>query len=166
MSETLNITSSGRQERYRELLPQLKSLVEQEKDAIANIANVCAALSQAMGFFWVGCYRVYGNELLLGPFRGDIACTRIRHGKGVCGSAWAQQTTLIIPDVDAFPGHIACSSQSRSEVVVPVFYEGKVVGVLDVDSDKLNDFSLSVDGYWLAEVARLIAPFVKDIALL
>jgi L-methionine (R)-S-oxide reductase len=142
MAESLTLSpNSERAERYKELLPQIKALIASETDAIANLANTAAALRQAFGFFWVGFYLVKGEELVLGPFQGDIACTRIAHGRGVCGSAWAQKQTLVVPDVDAFPGHIACSSLSRSEIVVPVIKDGIVIAVLDVDSDRLDDFS-------------------------
>ena len=125
---------------YNSLLPQIKALVGDEKDAIANLANITAALKQAFGFFWVGFYIVKKNELVLGPFQGPIACTRIAFGKGVCGTAWKERRTVIVPDVEQFPGHIACSSESKSEIVVPVFKNGKVAGVLDIDSDRLNTF--------------------------
>ena len=123
------------------MLPQLKSLIEGESDVIANLANVSAALKETFGFFWVGFYIVKGDELVLGPFQGPIACTRIRKGRGVCGTAWAKAATQVVPDVDAFPGHIACSSSSRSEIVVPLRNrDGEVWGVLDVDSEDLNSF--------------------------
>lgn len=157
MAEALSIsTELNRSQRYEELLPQIQSLISGETDTVANLANTAAALRQAFGFFWVGFYLVKGNELVLGPFQGDIACTRIAYGKGVCGSAWAQQKTLLVPDVDAFPGHIACSSLSRSEIVVPITKEGRVVGVLDVDSDQLNDFS-SVDQQALETLCQWLA---------
>lgn len=157
MAEALSIsTELNRSQRYEELLPQIQSLIGGETDAIANLANVAAALRQAFGFFWVGFYLVKGNELVLGPFQGDIACTRIAYGKGVCGSAWAQQKTFLVPDVDAFPGHIACSSLSRSEIVVPITKAGQVVGVLDVDSDQLDDFS-TVDQQALETLCQWIA---------
>lgn len=159
MAEALSIsTELNRSQRYEELLPQIQSLIGGETDAIANLANVAAALRQAFGFFWVGFYLVKGNELVLGPFQGDIACTRIAYGKGVCGSAWAQQKTFLVPDVDAFPGHIACSSLSRSEIVVPITKAGQVVGVLDVDSDQLDDFS-TVDQQALETLCQWIAGF-------
>jgi len=127
-------------EQYRQLLPQIEALTTGELDLTANLANTAAALRQAFGFFWVGFYLVKGDELVLGPFQGPIACTRIRRGKGVCGSSWAEAKTLLVPDVEQFPGHIACSSDSKSEIVVPVLKDGQVVAVLDVDSDQLNDF--------------------------
>lgn len=157
MAEHLEVDrSTARQERYAALLPQLASLMEGENDALANMANCCAALRQTFGFFWVGFYLVKDSELVLGPFQGDVACTRIAFGKGVCGTAWQRKETIIVPDVDGFPGHIACSSASRSEIVVPVVKQGKVVAVLDVDSDLLDDFS-DADRSGLEAVASLIA---------
>ncbi|MEM9416568.1 MAG: GAF domain-containing protein [Planctomycetota bacterium] len=148
MPESLALTPNlPRAERYRELLPQLRAMLEGETDTIANLANTAAALKQAFGFFWVGFYLVKPQDnsetqLVLGPFQGHIACTRIAKGRGVCGSAWEQRQTLIVPDVDAFPGHIACASDSKSEIVVPMLDDtGEVWGVLDIDSDKLDDFS-------------------------
>lgn len=141
MAENLYVDGGTKGEKYRALLPQLKSLIEGESDVIANLANVSAALKETFGFFWVGFYIVKGDELVLGPFQGPIACTRIRKGRGVCGTAWAKATTQVVPDVDAFPGHIACSSSSRSEIVVPLRNrDGEVWGVLDVDSEDLNSF--------------------------
>ena len=143
---------------YQQLLPQLRALVEAEDDPIANAANLMAALREALGFFWVGVYYVRGEELVLGPFQGPVACTRIRRGRGVCGAAWARGQTVVVPDVDAFPGHIACASASKSEIVVPVLgADGHVVAVLDVDSDHLADFSAALDQAPLEEVARLLA---------
>lgn len=164
MSESLTITATNRHDQYAELFPQLEALVQGEDDAIANIANICAAIAQALGFFWVGCYRVQGNMLCLGPFRGDIACTRIPRGRGVCGTAWAEDKTLVVPDVEAFPGHIACSSLSRSEIVAPIRHEGQVVGVLDIDSLHLNEFDDTTDRLWVDRIADLLAPFVAQIA--
>ncbi|UPL49181.1 GAF domain-containing protein [Hymenobacter sublimis] len=141
MAEELHLdTTVSKAEQYRQLLPQIVALTTGEPDRVANLANTAAALRQAFGFFWVGFYLVQGQELVLGPFQGPIACTRIRHGKGVCGASWAQAATLLVPDVEQFPGHIACSSDSKSEIVVPVLKNGQVVAVLDVDSDQLNDF--------------------------
>ncbi|MFG1495019.1 GAF domain-containing protein [Saccharospirillum sp. HFRX-1] len=142
MAETLNINSAAdRQQQYADLLPQLRGLISGEPNRTANLANLAAAIRQTFGFFWVGFYLVDGDELVLGPFQGDIACTRIGFGQGVCGAAWQEATTQWVPDVDAFPGHIACSSQSRSEVVVPVLVDDDVVAVLDIDSDQLDDFT-------------------------
>lgn len=157
MAETLTVTeSASKAEQYRSLLPQLSALVSDETNRVANLANLAAALRQTFGFFWVGFYLVEGDELVLGPFQGDIACTRIGFGKGVCGAAWQEATTQWVPDVDAFPGHIACSSQSRSEVVVPILVHDEVVAVLDVDSDRLNDFD-EQDLEGLQNVATLVA---------
>jgi L-methionine (R)-S-oxide reductase len=140
MGESMEFHSTDRRERYHELWPQLYALTCQESDLIANMANAAAALRQAFGFFWVGFYLVRGQELVLGPFQGPVACTRIAHGRGVCGTAWAERRSICVEDVDQFPGHIACSSESRSEVVVPICVDGSVVAVLDIDSDRLSDF--------------------------
>src|SRR6476659_9438988 len=140
MSEDLQIATGTKEEQYQALLPQIKGLLEGETDLIANLANVAAALKEQFGWLWVGFYLVKGDELVLGPFQGPIACTGIRNGKGVCGASWAQAQTIRVPDVEAFPGHIACSSDSKSEIVVPILKNGQVVAVLDVDSDQLNDF--------------------------
>ncbi len=156
MAEQLNITAVVRREAYKELLPQLNALIDAEPSWIANLANISAALKQTFGFFWVGFYLVEKGELVLGPFQGEIACTRIGFGKGVCGSAWQNGETLVVPNVDEFPGHIACSSNSRSEIVVPMFSDGKVIGVLDVDSDKLDDFNED-DLVGLEKIAALAA---------
>ena len=130
----------GKAERYRAFLPQLAALLEGETDPIACLANACAALREAFGFFWAGFYLVKNDELVLGPFQGSVACMHIKKGRGVCGTAWAERRTLIVPDVDQFPGHIACSSLSRSEIVVPIIVGDEVKGVLDIDSDCLNAF--------------------------
>jgi L-methionine (R)-S-oxide reductase len=140
MAENLFITADTKAARYTELLPQIEALTSAEPDLTANLANTAAALRQAFGFFWVGFYLVKGEELVLGPFQGPIACTRIRRGRGVCGTSWAEARTVLVPDVEEFPGHIACSSDSKSEIVVPVLKNGQVIAVLDVDSDQLNDF--------------------------
>jgi GAF domain-containing protein len=142
-------------EKYQQLLPQIEALTAGEPDLIANLANTMGALKQTFGFFWVGAYLVKSDELVLGPFQGPIACTRIRHGKGVCGASWAQAQTLLVPDVEQFPGHIACSSESKSEIVVPVLKDGQVVMVLDVDSDQLNDFDQD-DQQALEQLAQLM----------
>jgi len=141
---------------YENLLPQIKSLVEGETDLIANMANVSACLKDTFNFWWVGFYRVEGEELVLGPFQGPLACTRIRKGKGVCGTAWQEAKTMIVPDVDAFPGHIACSSLSRSEIVVPIVKDGKVTAVLDIDSEKLATFD-QTDQKYLEQLAEALA---------
>jgi GAF domain-containing protein len=156
MAEALIIAKSGnKQERYNTLLPQIASLVEDETDFIANLSNIVAALKQTMGFFWVGVYFVKEDQLVLGPFQGPIACTRINFGKGVCGTAWKEKKTIVVPDVDAFPGHIACSSDARSEIVLPAYHQGEVMLVLDVDSDQRNDFD-EVDQVALEQVMRII----------
>ncbi|WP_303309560.1 GAF domain-containing protein [Hymenobacter sp. BT730] len=138
--ELLLDTTLSKAEQYRQLLPQIEALTTGEPDLVANLANTVAALRQAFGFFWVGFYLVKEDALVLGPFQGPIACTRIRRGKGVCGASWDQAKTILVPDVEQFPGHIACSSDSKSEIVVPVLKDGQVVAVLDVDSDQLADF--------------------------
>jgi GAF domain-containing protein len=140
MAESLKKIEGTKEEVYNELLPQIKALIEDEEDLIANLSNTVAVLKETFGFFWVGFYFVKGDDLVLGPFQGPIACTRIRYGRGVCGTAWKELKTQIVPDVDAFPGHIACSSLSRSEIVVPLIKNGTIWGVLDVDSAELNTF--------------------------
>jgi GAF domain-containing protein len=148
MSETIQILDQGtKEEQYVNLLPQIFSLVSGEKDQIANFANVSAALKAAFDFFWVGFYRVVEQELVLGPFQGPIACTRIAFGKGVCGQSWKQASTLIVPDVNQFPGHIACSAWSQSEIVVPLIEHDRVIAVLDIDSDRLNAFDAIDQSY-------------------
>ena len=155
MAEDLKISEGNKEERYAMLLPQVVSLVEGESDRIAGMANMAAALAQTFGFFWVGFYRVIGDKLVLGPFQGPIACTRIAFGKGVCGTAWKRAETVIVPDVDAFPGHIACNSASRSEIVVPVKADGEVIAVLDIDSDRLGAFD-EVDQRYLEQLVALL----------
>lgn len=140
MAESILLSSGNKQEQYEQLLPQILAITQAESDLIANLANTTAMLKQQFGWFWVGFYLVKGTELVLGPFQGTLACTRIAKGKGVCGSAWQQAQTIVVPDVDQFPGHIACSSDSKSEIVVPIIRNGEVIGVLDVDSDAYNDF--------------------------
>ena len=155
MAEHLTINGNSKEEKYATLLPQLKSLIEAEDDVIANMANVAACIMETFHFWWVGFYRVIDNTLVLGPFQGPLACTRIKRGKGVCGTAWDKAQTIFVEDVEQFPGHIACSSASRSEIVVPIFDKDyKVVAVLDIDSEHLNTFD-STDKKWLEEVARL-----------
>ena len=151
MAEDLQLVEGSKTEQYRALLPQIRALVEGEPDRVANLANIVAALHQQFGWLWVGFYVVKNAELVVGPFQGPVACTRISKGRGVCGASWQQERTLIVPDVEAFPGHIACSSLSRSEIVVPIFEGPGVVGVLDVDSTELNAFD-EEDRRWLEEL--------------
>ena len=157
MSESIIIAQNQPKDaRYRELLPQLQSLVEGETDFIANLANVAAALKEVFGWWWVGFYLVKGNELVLGPFQGPVACTRIALGRGVCGTAWKEKRSILVPDVNQFPGHIACSSASVSEIVVPVFNKGnEVIAVLDVDSERYDVLD-EVDVVWLEKIVLLI----------
>ena len=155
MAEDLHIIGGNKSEQYQSLLPQIKGLLDGEPDLIANLANIVAALKEQFGWLWVGFYIVKNEELVLAPFQGPVACTRIRKGKGVCGSSWANGETLIVPDVEKFPGHIACSSLSRSEIVVPVILNNEVVAVLDVDSENLNHFD-TTDQYYLEQVVSLI----------
>ena len=156
MAEDLSIAKGTKEEQYLSLLPQIKGLLEGEPDLVANLANVAAALKEQFGWFWVGFYLVKGEELVLGPFQGPVACTRIKKGRGVCGSSWAQEKTLIVPDVEKFPGHIACSSLSRSEIVLPLIRKGMVTGVLDVDSADLDNFD-ETDRRYLQEIIDLIS---------
>jgi L-methionine (R)-S-oxide reductase len=156
MAEDLQITTSAnKEEQYQSLIPQIEALLYGEPDLVANLANIAAALKEQFKWFWVGFYLVKQNELVLGPFQGPVACTRIAKGRGVCGSAWQQAETLIVPDVDKFPGHIACSSLSRSEIVLPLFNNNEVVGVLDVDSSELNEFD-EIDTKYLTQIVNLI----------
>lgn len=155
MAEDLKIAQGSKQEQYLELIPQIKGLLNGEPDLVANLANTAAALKEQFGWFWVGFYLVKENELVLGPFQGPVACTRIRKGRGVCGSSWEQAKTLIVPDVEKFPGHIACSSLSKSEIVVPLFVNGVVVGVLDVDSSELDQFD-QTDANYLEQIVGLL----------
>lgn len=157
MSEDLQIDkNSSREEKYISLIPQLQALIQGEPDLIANMANVSAALKEVFGFWWVGFYLVKNNELVLGPFQGPVACTRIAYGKGVCGSSWKEAKTIIVPDVDQFPGHIACSSASRSEIVLPLFKNKEVIAVLDVDSEHLNHFDNN-DEIYLTKILSLLS---------
>lgn len=156
MAEELKITAVSKEEKYRELIPQIKALLDGESDQTANLANICAALKFGMNFFWVGFYFVKQDQLVLGPFQGPVACTRINKGKGVCGTVWQKAETIVVPDVDLFPGHIACSSASKSEIVVPLFNkQNKVIGVLDVDSDELNSFD-ETDAMYLKQIMDLL----------
>ena len=153
-----------KEEKYLALLPQLQSLLSDESDPIARMANLAALLHQEMGFWWTGFYRVKDNELVLGPFQGPVACTRIAFGRGVCGTSWKERRTIVVPDVEQFPGHIACSSESRSEIVVPVWHHGGIVAVLDIDSRELNTFD-AVDRKFLEKAAALIYGPQRDIWL-
>ncbi|QQT28147.1 GAF domain-containing protein [Sphingobacterium spiritivorum] len=155
MAEDLNILTGNKAEQYKGLIPQIEALISGESNLIANLANISAALKEQFGFFWVGFYLVEAEELVLGPFQGPVACTRIKKGKGVCGTAWAEEQTLIVPDVDKFPGHIACSSLSKSEIVLPVRVGGKIIAVLDVDSDTLNSFDQE-DAVYLEKILSFI----------
>lgn len=170
MAESIAVSGNTKKDRYESLIPQIRALVQGEPDSIANISNMVAALKYGMSFFWVGIYFVKPHpqpfspgrgeqpELVLGPFQGSVACTRIAFGKGVCGSSWKEKKTLLVPDIEKFQGHITCSSDSKSEVVVPVLRNGEVFAVLDVDSDKLNDFD-DTDKKYLEEIATIIAEF-------
>ncbi len=162
MAEELIISAGSKEEKYRELLPQIEAVVEDETDLIANMANIASMLHETFGFWWTGFYRVHpplgeqeGNFLILGPFQGPLACTRIKKGEGVCGTAWERGETVIVPDVDAFPGHIACSSLSRSEIVVPVWRDGRVIAVLDIDSKELATFD-EIDKRYLEEMVNVL----------
>lgn len=156
MAEDLMIIHGTKEEQYKALLPQIKGLLEGETDLIANLANVAAALKEQFGWLWVGFYLVKNEELVLGPFQGPVACTRIKKGRGVCGTSWVKGETLIVPDVEKFPGHIACSSLSRSEIVVPLLKDGEVIGVLDVDSTDLNTFD-EQDKVYLQKIIEMIS---------
>lgn len=158
MAESIAFSKTAeRRTIYQELAPQIESLIAGETDLVANLANIAAVLKEALGFFWVGFYWVKEGELVLGPFQGPLACTRIKFGEGVCGHCYTTREPVIVPDVEAFPGHIACSSASRSEIVLPIFdRSGVVVGVLDVDSDQLNDFS-SIDAEGLGQIVKSLA---------
>lgn len=155
MAEDLSIVTGTKEEKYLALLPQIRGLLEGETDLTANLANISAALKEQFNWLWVGFYIVKENELVLGPFQGPVACTRIRKGRGVCGTSWEQQKTLIVPDVEAFPGHIACSSLSKSEIVIPIIRNDAVVAVLDADSELLNQFD-ETDEQYLQEVCKLV----------
>ena len=155
MAEDLQINKGSKAEQYQSIIPQIKGLLEGETDLIANLANIAGALKEQFNWFWVGFYLVKDEQLVLGPFQGPVACTRINKGRGVCGSSWANQSTLIVPDVEKFPGHIACSSLSKSEIVVPLLAGGEVAGVLDVDSSDYDSFD-ETDKKYLEEIVRLI----------
>ncbi|AOM80316.1 GAF domain-containing protein [Pedobacter steynii] len=156
MAEDLKIvTDVSKEEQYRSLIPQIQALISGEPDQVANLANIAAALKEQFSWFWVGFYLVKNGELVLGPFQGPVACTRIQKGKGVCGASWQRAETLIVPDVEEFPGHIACAAASRSEIVLPLFKGGEVIGVLDVDSEYLSHFN-EVDAKYLKEIINLL----------
>jgi L-methionine (R)-S-oxide reductase len=157
MAEDLHIINGTKKEQYEALIPQIKGLLVGETDLVANLANVAAALKEQFHWWWIGFYLVKKDELVLGPFQGPVACTRIRKGRGVCGSSWEQARTLIVPDVEKFPGHIACSSASRSEIVVPLLHDGEVWGVLDADSELLDHYD-ETDQYYLEMIVALLQP--------
>ena len=154
MAEELIVAQGGKEEKYEVLYRQIEALMEGESDMIANMANVAAMIHTTFHFWWTGFYRVVGEELVLSPFQGDLACSRIKYGRGVCGTAWKSQTTQVVPDVELFPGHIACSSLSRSEIVVPVWCGGEIVAVLDIDSEHLATFD-QMDRLWLEKIVKL-----------
>ena len=156
MAEDLSISRIGtKEEQYESLIPQIEALLYGETDLIANLANICAALKEQFGWFWVGFYLVKNDELVLGPFQGPVACTRIKKGKGVCGASWQQEQTLIVPNVDEFPGHIACASASKSEIVLPLYKANEIIGVLDVDSEYLSHFD-EVDELYLKKIISFL----------
>ena len=155
MAENLIIAEGGKEQKYELLYKQIEALVMGESDQIANMANVAAMIHYTFGFWWTGFYRVAGDELVLGPFQGPLACSRISYGRGVCGTAWEEQRTQVVPDVEQFPGHIACSSLSRSEIVVPVWKEDKIIAVLDIDSEHLATFD-TTDQKWLEKIVDLL----------
>ena len=155
MAEELYITQGSKEEKYALLYKQIAAATESERDTIANMANVTAMIHYTFGFWWTGFYRVIGEELVLGPFQGPLACSRIAYGRGVCGTAWKEQCTQVVPDVEQFPGHIACSSASKSEIVVPLFKKGVVIAVLDIDSEHLATFD-DTDRRWLEKIVELL----------
>jgi L-methionine (R)-S-oxide reductase len=155
MAEDLSIITGTREEQYEALIPQIKGLLEGESDLVANLGNIAAALKEQFGWLWVGFYVVKNGELVLGPFQGPVACTRIKKGRGVCGASWERAETLIVPDVEKFPGHIACSSLSRSEIVVPVIFNEEVIAVLDADSAELDQFDF-IDKKFLEQIVQLV----------
>jgi GAF domain-containing protein len=155
MAEDLTITKGDKKTQYESLLPQIQGLLSGETNLIANLGNIAAALKEQFNWLWVGFYWIYEDELVLGPFQGPVACTRIKKGRGVCGTSWEKEATIIVDDVEKFPGHIACSSSSKSEIVLPVFKEGKILGVLDVDSSELAQFD-EVDQLYLEKILTMI----------
>ncbi|MBB2952891.1 GAF domain-containing protein [Sphingobacterium sp. JUb56] len=156
MAEDLTIKKGTKEEQYIALLPQIKGLITGETNQIANLANIAAALKEQFNFFWVGFYLIEGEQLVLAPFQGPVACTRIQYGRGVCGTSWKENRTIIVPNVDEFPGHIACSSLSKSEIVIPIYKGNNIIGILDVDSSELNDFD-AVDEQYLTEIVALLS---------
>jgi L-methionine (R)-S-oxide reductase len=156
MAEDLSIITGTKEEQYEALIPQIKGLLQGESDLVANLGNIAAALKEQFGWLWVGFYLVKNNELVLGPFQGPVACTRIKKGRGVCGTSWAKAETLVVPDVEQFPGHIACSSLSRSEIVVPIIYKEEVIAILDADSAELENFD-STDKKYLEQIVQLVS---------
>lgn len=158
MSEQLIFSSNDKEGRYKELLPQLTALLEGEKSLIANLANTASALKMTFDFFWVGFYLIDGEQLVLGPFQGPIACTRINYGRGVCGTSWKEGKTLIVSNVNEFPGHIACSSLSQSEIVIPILKDNKVIAILDVDSEQLNSFD-AIDQQYLEKIGECVSSY-------
>ncbi len=160
MAEDLLINQGSKEEKYLSIIPQIKGLLKGESDIIANLANISAALKEQFGWLWVGFYLLKNDELVLGPFQGPVACTRIRKGRGVCGTSWEQLKTMIVPDVEKFPGHIACSSLSKSEIVIPILSDEIFLGVLDVDSELLNDFD-EVDERFLKEILEIVEETIQ-----
>ncbi len=157
MSKELTIHTGNKEDKYQLLYKQISEVTADEKDTIANMANIAAMIHETFNFWWTGFYRVCGNELVLGPFQGPLACSRIKHGKGVCGTAWKERKTQIVPDVDKYPGHIACSSMSRSEIVIPLYKDEEIFAVLDIDSEQLATFD-NTDALWLEKIVKLINP--------
>ncbi|HCU45335.1 GAF domain-containing protein [Sphingobacterium faecium] len=156
MAEDLTINKGTKKDQYIGLVPQIRGLVTGETNQIANLANTAAALKEQFNFFWVGFYLIEGEQLVLGPFQGPVACTRIQYGRGVCGTSWKENKTIIVPNVEEFPGHIACSSLSKSEIVIPIYQDNSIIGILDVDSDELNAFD-EIDAQYLTEIVSLLS---------
>lgn len=156
MAEDLTINKGTKKDQYIGLVPQIRGLVTGETNQIANLANIAAALKEQFNFFWVGFYLIEGEQLVLGPFQGPVACTRIQYGRGVCGTSWKENKTIIVPNVEEFPGHIACSSLSKSEIVIPIYQDNSIIGILDVDSDELHAFD-EIDAQYLTEIVSLLS---------
>jgi len=156
LAEDLTINKGTKEDQYIGLVPQIKGLISGETNQIANLANIAAALKEQFDFFWVGFYLIEEEQLVLGPFQGPVACTRIQYGRGVCGTSWKENKTIIVPNVDEFPGHIACSSLSKSEIVIPMYQDNKIIGILDVDSSEFNDFD-AIDEKYLTEIVSLLS---------